>query len=119
MESSLRPADGAAVGVVVASEGYPEAPLTGRMLEGAEPSSAGGNGEMLAFHGGTRRQPDGTVETTGGRAVTLVGRGPTLAEARAAAYRGVADLGLEGAQFRTDVGELHVDDRAELGDEAR
>jgi len=119
MENSVRPADGAAVGVVVASEGYPQAPVTGRVLEGAEPSSAAGDGEVLCFHAATRRRQDGTLETTGGRAVTLVGRGPTLAEARAAAYRGVAEIGCEGSQFRTDVGELHVDDRTDLGDEAR
>jgi phosphoribosylamine--glycine ligase len=118
MENSVRPVDGAAVGVVVASEGYPEAPLTGRALEGAEASSPAGDGAVLCFHAGTRRRQDGTVETTGGRAVTHVGRGPTLAEARAAAYRGVAEMGLEGSQFRTDVGELYVDDRPELGDEA-
>ena len=119
MENSVRLADGAAVGVVVASEGYPEAPLTGRVLEGAEPSSGADDGGVLCFHAGTRRRQDGTVETSGGRVVTLVGQGPTLADARAAAYRGVAEMGLEGSQFRTDVGELHVDDRTELGDEAR
>jgi len=118
MENSVRLADGAAVGVVVASEGYPDAPVTGRALDGAEPSSAADDGEVLSFHAATQRRPDGTVETTGGRVVTLVGRAPTLAEARAAAYRGVAELGLEGAKFRTDVGELHVDDRTELGDES-
>ena len=41
MEGSVRPSDGAAVGVVVVSEGYPDAPVTGRRLEGAEPSAAG------------------------------------------------------------------------------
>ena len=39
MEGSVRPMDGAAVGVVVVSEGYPDAPVTGRRLEGAEPSA--------------------------------------------------------------------------------
>jgi phosphoribosylamine---glycine ligase len=116
MEASVSVGDGAAVGVVVASEGYPDAPRTGRVLEGADPSSAVDEGG-LCFHAATRRRPDGTVETTGGRVVTLVASRPTLAEARAAAYRGVADVGLEGAQFRTDVGELHVDDRQQLSDE--
>ncbi len=118
MEGSVRQADGAAVGVVVASEGYPDAPLSGRGLDGAEPSSPADDGEMLCFHGATRRRPDGTVETTGGRVVTLVGRGPTPAAARAAAYRGVREVTLEGGQYRGDVGELHLDDRTELRDEA-
>jgi phosphoribosylamine---glycine ligase len=118
MEASVRVGDAAAIGVVVASEGYPDAPRTGRVLEGADPSSAGDDGEVLCFHAGTRRRPDGTVETTGGRVVTLVGRRSTLDEARAAAYRAVAGVEVEGAQFRTDVGELHVDDRQQLRDEA-
>ena len=50
--------------------------------------------------------------------VTLVGRGATLADARAAAYRGVDDVRLVGSRVRTDVGALHVDDREELRDQA-
>ena len=118
MEGSVRVLDGAAVGVVVASEGYPEAPLTGRVLEGAEPASAADDGAALCFHAGTRRRPDGTVETTGGRVVTIVGRGATLADAREVAYRAINDVALDGGQYRGDVGELHVDDRTELGHEA-
>ncbi len=118
MEGSVRVLDGVAVGVVVASEGYPDASLTGRVLEGAEPTSAADDGAALCFHAGTRRRPDGTVETTGGRVVTLVGRGATLADAREHAYRAVDAVGLDGGQYRGDIGELHVDDRTELGHEA-
>jgi len=118
MEGSVRPADDASVGVVVASEGYPEAPLTGRRLEGAEPSAPADDGNVLAFHGGTRPAAGGPFETSGGRVATIVGRGPTLSDARAAAYRAVEEVRLEGGQYRTDVGELHVDDRSDLRDEA-
>jgi phosphoribosylamine--glycine ligase len=117
MEGSVRPGDGAAVGVVVASEGYPEASVTGRSLEDAEPSAAGDDGDVLVFHGGTRRPAGGPFETSGGRVATIVGRGPTLSDARTAAYRALAHVHLEGARYRTDVGELHVDDRADLRDE--
>jgi phosphoribosylamine--glycine ligase len=118
MEGSLRPSGRAAVGVVIASEGYPDGPITGRRLDGAEPASAADDGDVLAFHAGTRRLGDGTFETTGGRVVTIVGRGATLADARSAAYRGVSEVSLEGAAWRTDVGALHVDDGKELGHEA-
>ena len=118
MEGSVRLGAGAAVGVVVASEGYPEAPVTGRALEGAEPSSPADGGDVLCFHAGTRRNADGTFEATGGRVITLVGRGSTLADARSAAYRAVDDVRLEGRQVRTDVGALHVDDRQELREDA-
>ena len=110
--------DGAAVGVVVVSEGYPDAPVTGRRVEGAEPSAPADDGDVLVFHGGTRGVAGGSFETTGGRVVTIVGRGSTLPDARAAAYRAVEEVRLEGARCRTDVGELHVDDRTDLRDEA-
>jgi phosphoribosylamine--glycine ligase len=118
MEGSVSAAAGAAVGVVVASEGYPEAPVTGRALEGAEPSAPADDAGVLVFHGGTRRPASGGYETGGGRVLTIVGRGPTLTDARAAAYRAVDEVRLEGGRHRTDVGELHVDDRADLRDEA-
>jgi phosphoribosylamine--glycine ligase len=119
MEESMRSSDGAAVGVVVASEGYPEAPISGRRIDGAEPSAASDGGDVLVFHAGTRRLVDGGFETTGGRVVTIVGRGQSIDDARAAAYRGVSDMSLDGGQHRTDIGALHVGDREELRDEAR
>ena len=121
MEGSLRVADGAAVAVVVASEGYPDEPRTGRVIEGAEPATPTDAGERLVFHAATRRMADGRVEATGGRVVTVVGRGPTLEAAREAAYRGVADVRLEGGTYRTDIGAgaLDLGDRAQLHDEAR
>jgi phosphoribosylamine--glycine ligase len=103
MEDSVRLGPGAAVGVVVASEGYPDAPITGRSLGGAEPSAPSDDGDTLIFHAGTRRTSDGGYETTGGRVVTVVGRGADLGAARAAAARGVEAIELEGAQARTDV----------------
>ena len=121
MEESLSLRPGAAVGVVVASEGYPDAPLVGRAIEGAEPSSPADDGDVLRFHAATRRRTDGGYDTTGGRVATIVGRGESLAAAREAAYAGVAEVALRGGQFRTDVAlrELEVGDRAELSHEAR
>lgn len=116
MEGSLGPRDGAAVGVVVASAGYPEAPRVGVTLEGAEPSSAGDDGEVLVFHAGTRRTRDGGYETVGGRVVTVVGRGTDLGAARDAAYRGVAEVRLPGQQHRSDIGAREA---ATAGDERR
>ena len=121
MEGSVAQRDGAAVGVVIAAEGYPDAPVAGREIEGIEPASPADDGEVLVFHAGTRLRADGAYETSGGRVVTVVGRGPDLASAREAAYRGVVAASLEGAQVRGDVSarELDLRDRAQLGDEAR
>ncbi len=102
MNGSLGMRSGAAVGVVVASEGYPETPLTGRPLLGADPSAASDGGPLLCFHAGTHAAPGGYA-SSGGRVVTFVGTGDTLAAARDEAYRGVAGCLLEGAQHRTDI----------------
>jgi phosphoribosylamine--glycine ligase len=121
MEESVSLRQGAAVGVVVASEGYPDTPQAGRPIEGAEPSSAADDGDVLRFLGATRRGRGGGYETTGGRVATIVGRGESLVAAREAAYAGVAEVALSGGQYRTDVAlrELEVGDRAELSHEAR
>ena len=120
MEESVVMRGGAAVGVVVASQGYPDAPQVGRELIGAEPSSAGDDGDLLCFHAGTKHTGQGRYDTTGGRVVTMVGRGDSLEDARVMAYRGLADVSLDGGSYRTDIAarELRVDDRAELSHQA-
>jgi phosphoribosylamine--glycine ligase len=102
MEGSLGLGVGAAVGVVVASAGYPEAPTLGRPLTGAEPAGASDAGPVLIFHAGTASSAGGYV-SSGGRVVTVVGLGADLPAARARAYEGVTGIGLEGAQHRTDI----------------
>ena len=103
MEGSVAVRRGAAVGVVIAAEGYPDAPLTGQPLGGAEPAGPADDGEVLVFHAGTRRTGSGGYESSGGRVVTVVGRGTDHAAARAAAYRAVEAVELSGAQLRTDI----------------
>jgi len=116
MEGSLTTRAGAAVGVVIASAGYPEAPTTPRRITGADPASADDDGDVLVFHAGTRRSSDGGHEATGGRVVTVVGRGAEFAAARESAYRVIAAVELDGGQHRSDIAEreLHLGDRAQL-----
>ena len=103
MEGSVSIRAGAAVGVVVAAEGYPAAPVGGRRLGGAEPSAVDDGGPVLSFHAGSKRMSDGSYEVAGGRVVTMVGLGASLAAAREVAYRGVAEVRLEGGQHRSDI----------------
>jgi phosphoribosylamine--glycine ligase len=89
----------AACGVVVAVAGYPGqyakgAPITG--LDALDP-------DILVFHAGTARQPDGQLVTSGGRVLTLVARGATVAEARARVYANIARVTFVGARWRTDI----------------
>ncbi len=106
-EGSVSTSERAAVGVVVASAGYPDAPVVGVALDGAEPSGPGDNASLLCFHGATRRTGR-SYATAGGRVVTMVGRGADHSAAREAAYRGVAGVELEGGQFRTDIAAREI-----------
>lgn len=106
-EGSVSSSGPAAVGVVVASAGYPDAPVSGVALEGVEPSGPADDGALLCFHGATRRAGSGYA-TAGGRVVTIVGRGADLAAAREAAYRGVAGVELDGGHSRTDIAAREV-----------
>lgn len=108
MEGAVGLRSGATVGIVVASEGYPDAPISGRIVEYAEPSGAGDDGGVLCFHAATCRTADGRYESAGGRVATVVGRGANLDAARAAAYRAVGEIKLEGGMYRTDIAAREV-----------
>jgi phosphoribosylamine--glycine ligase len=120
MEGALTPRPQAGVGVVVASPGYPDAPERGLSIEGVDPATPSDDGAVLCFHAGTARDADGRYLTAGGRVVTFVGRGATLEAARDAAYAGVAECSLDGAQHRTDIAarELHVGDGEQLNNQS-
>jgi phosphoribosylamine--glycine ligase len=102
VEGTVAQRAGAAVGVVLASEGYPAQPLIGRLLTGADPAGTDDAGPVLVFHAGTRAATS-EVETTGGRVLTVVGLGEDLQEARRRAYGAIGGIGLEGGVFRTDI----------------
>jgi phosphoribosylamine--glycine ligase len=91
-----------AVTVVVASEGYPARPRTGAPLIGLDSAEAT-SPEAYVLHAGTTRDADGLLVSSGGRVVDVVATGATLAEARDAAYRAVAEIQLEGGHHRTDI----------------
>jgi phosphoribosylamine---glycine ligase len=92
--------DRAAVGVVLASEGYPEAPVTGRGITGVDEAAASG---VRVLHAATA-QGEGGLLATGGRVLTVVALGDDVGSAAEAAYAGLARIRLEGAQHRTDIG---------------
>jgi phosphoribosylamine---glycine ligase len=90
-------ADGAAVTVVVAAEGYPGPPRLGDVITGAEADGV--------LHAGTRRRDDGAVVSAGGRVLSVVGTGNDLSAARADAYRRLDGVRLAGSHHRTDIAE--------------
>ena len=89
---------GSAVGVVLAADGYPDAPVTGVPIEGLEAIPAG----VVAFHAGTAVNGSGEIITAGGRVLTIVGTGKTVDEAAAKAY--AVPVRFAGMQRRSDIG---------------
>jgi phosphoribosylamine--glycine ligase len=90
------------VGVVMASGGYPDTFHVGKPITGLEDAAALDGVEVL--HAGTSLS-NGTVVTSGGRVLTVVGRGHDFKAAIARAYAGVERIKFEGAQYRTDIGK--------------
>ncbi|MFJ1795010.1 phosphoribosylamine--glycine ligase [Kitasatospora griseola] len=98
---ALRWDEGAAVTVVMASEGYPANPRTGDPIEGLDEAEA--DGTAFVLHAGTKTGADGEVLTAGGRVLSVTAIGKDLAEARAKAYAGLSKISFKGAQHRTDI----------------
>ncbi|MCI0797618.1 MAG: phosphoribosylamine--glycine ligase [Chloroflexi bacterium] len=98
------------VGIVMVSGGYPGNYSVGFEIAGLDAGlDARFNKEergTIVFHAGTRVAPDSdqpTVVSSGGRVLTVVGRGGSLAEARATAYHRVEEISFQGAYYRTDI----------------
>ena len=89
--------DEVAVTVVLASEGYPDAPVTGRPLSGLDEVH-----DVTIAHAATALV-DGHYVATGGRVLSVVALGADFAEARRRAYAALEAIRLEGGHFRTDI----------------
>ena len=93
------------VGGVLASGGYPGSYDTGFVISGADKEEEG----TMLFHAATRRESalgETQIVTSGGRVMTVVGKGDSLAEARAKAYDRTRRISFNGAIFRTDIADL-------------
>jgi phosphoribosylamine--glycine ligase len=103
--SSLSALPGAAVGIVLAAAGYPHQPEPGSRItalgdDGQLPDAPG----VHVFHSGTFHETPGIFLANGGRIVTVVGRGPDIAAARAIAEEAADRIGWPGHQRRHDIG---------------
>jgi phosphoribosylamine--glycine ligase len=88
-------------GVVLASRGYPESSESGRPIEGIDRAEAIDG--VVVYHAGTAVR-NARLVTSGGRVLTVVGRGKDFAEATARAYAGVLQISFDGMQYRHDIG---------------
>ncbi len=96
----LQWSDDAAVCVVIAAQGYPASPVTGGVITGLAEADALDGVDVL--HAGTRADGDQIV-SSGGRVLSVVGRGATIDDARARAYAGVDLVVLAGSHHRSDI----------------
>lgn len=98
----LRWNDQAAVGVVMAARGYPDAPERGSVIKGLDRVA-----EMpgvSVFHAGTEAGPDGSVVAAGGRVLTVCGTAADVRQARDIAYTAVDAIVWPEGFCRRDIG---------------
>jgi phosphoribosylamine--glycine ligase len=93
--------DEAAITVVLASEGYPDSAAPNRPIHGLHHALAVENVEIC--HAATVALPDGTIEATGGRVLSVVAVGKDFTHARKHAYQAIEHIKLEGSHYRTDI----------------
>ncbi|MEK7353093.1 MAG: phosphoribosylamine--glycine ligase [Chloroflexota bacterium] len=91
--------DEACVGVVMAPGGYPGSYKTGFPISGLDNLDK----DIMVFHAGTKLNKDGQIVTSGGRTLTVVAKGKTLAEAREKVYANISRIKFEGCHYRKDI----------------
>lgn len=92
-----------ALGVVMASQGYPLAPRKGDVVHGLPVSAE----DVVVFHAGTSRQGAATV-TSGGRVLCVTALGTTVKAAQQRAYEVAQGITFDGAQMRKDIGHRAI-----------
>jgi phosphoribosylamine--glycine ligase len=94
----------AALGVVLASGGYPETYQKGHVISGLPDTK---NSDIKVFHAGTRQENDNIV-TSGGRVLCACALGKNIAEAQNKAYDLTHQIQWQDVYFRTDIGNKVV-----------
>jgi len=88
--------------------GYPGEHYTNMPISGLDKVDP----DVLVYHNGTALGQDAAGKrrlfTTGGRVLTLVGRGESLAQARAKAYDNIKRIRFNGMRYRKDIGAGYV-----------
>ncbi len=89
-----------AIGVVLASGGYPGKVASGKRIDGLDAELGA---DVKVFHAGTRLDADGHAVTAGGRVLTVCALGADIAAAREKAYAAVAKIRFAGGFCRRDI----------------
>jgi phosphoribosylamine--glycine ligase len=80
--------------------GYPGPHYTNMPVSGLDKVDQ----DVIVYHNGTATGPDGRLYTTGGRVLTLVGKGESLEAARTRAYQNIRKIRFNGMRYRRDIG---------------
>ena len=96
--------DDTALTVVLAAEGYPDAPKKGGSINGIESAEATG---ARVFHAGTALV-DGRLVASGGRVINVTAQGRNVGQAQQRAYAGVAAIAFPEGFCRGDIGWREV-----------
>ena len=107
----------AALGVVLAASGYPEAPRKGDVIMGLDRVTLQAHPDVQVFHAGTASR-DGETLVTGGRVLCVTALGDSVRQAQRAAYAAVSEIQFAGMQFRTDIGHRAIKGPARATPEA-
>lgn len=90
-----------ALGIVLASRGYPETSSKDDVITGL--LAIGSHDDLKIFHAGTK-EANGQILTNGGRVLCVTALGATVAEAQARALAGCGSISFDGIQYRRDIG---------------
>jgi len=100
-------AERAAVTTVLAARGYPDNPEQGVAIVLPPPEAFGD--DVIVFHAGTFRDPDGRLRTSGGRVLSMTGLGPTVPLAARASREAAERVAFDGKTWRRDVGWREIE----------
>lgn len=95
----------AAIGVVLAAGGYPDAYDKGAVISGLDDAAQSGHGKV--FHAGTAIK-NGQVVTQGGRVLCAVALGESVTSAQKAAYQLAENIHWDRIYFRKDIGHRAI-----------
>jgi phosphoribosylamine--glycine ligase len=98
----LRWRDETALTVVMAANGYPDSYEKGTEIRNLE--AAGAMEDVVVFHAGTAKGPNGAVQAIGGRVLNVTALGPDAAAAQKRAYEAVDAIDWPGGFCRRDIG---------------
>lgn len=93
--------NGVVITVVLAAKGYPDSPLEGSLIRGADQDFGP---HVQVFHAGTKLNDKGELVAAGGRVLNVCAYGSDVSEARARAYEAVAKIDWSGGFHRKDIG---------------